>query len=262
MTVTQGGVARRSFVASAPEEPRRWNGISPFDVWSPARSAAGVLVVEDDETLRELIARKLQRNGFRTRAEGSAEAALEALGREQFDLVILDVGLPRMSGFEVCREIRTRSDVPVMFLTAADSVPDQLAGFDLGCDDYVVKPANLHEVVRRVRALLRRRRPQRTEPAELHGPGGVVVWLSARLVFVDGRRVELANKEFALLALLLERREQVLDADTISREVWGYETFGARNFMEKQVSRVRSKLRDAGADDVISTVRGAGYVIR
>ena len=218
-------------------------------------------MVEDDEVLAELLARKLKRDALRVQAARSAEVALEILGRQQFDLVILDVGLPDMSGFDLCREIRRSSDVPVMFLTGADTLTERLAGFDLGGDDYIVKPANLHELLRRVRALLRR---SQREPVarELRGPAEILVRPAEHVAFVGDQSLNLKSKEFALLVLLLARKQEVLDADTISREVWGYETFGSRNFVEQQISRLRAQLRDAGAANVIDTVRGAGYVIR
>ena len=168
-----------------------------------------------------------------------------------------------MSGFELCREVRRRhDDILVMFLTGAASVEERLAGFDLGADDYVVKPANLNEVTRRARALLRRKSGPASAVSSLDGPSGVRVDRGAHRAFVRGELLNLTQKEFALLALLLEHREDVLSADDISRAVWDYETFGARNFVEKQISRLRSKLAAAGACNVIATVRGVGYVVR
>lgn len=228
-----------------------------------AASAPHVLVVEDDDLLSQAIALKLQEDGLRTETTEQAEEALELLERDTFDLLIVDVGLPGMSGFELCREVRRRhNDILVMFLTGADSVEERLRGFDLGADDYVVKPANLSEVTRRARALLRRRRVQEPATSYLDGPSGLHLDRSAHRASVADEPLDLTQKEFALLSLLLERREDVMSADDISRAVWGYETFGARNFVEKQISRLRAKLSAAGAGDVISTVRGVGYVIR
>lgn len=226
-------------------------------------ATARVLVVEDDDLLSRAIALKLEEDGLRADTTERAESALELLDGGQFDLLIIDVGLPGMSGFDLCREVRRRrNDVPVMFLTGAASVQERIAGFDLGADDYVVKPANLGEVTRRARALLRRRRAGTSPAAELEGPSELLVDRSSHRATVGGELLDLTQKEFAVLTLLLERRGEVMSADDLSRNVWGYETFGARNFVEKQISRLRSKLGAAGADNVISTVRGVGYVIR
>ena len=224
---------------------------------------AHVLVVEDDDLLSRAIALKLEEDGLRADTTERAESALDLLDRSQFDLLIIDVGLPGMSGFDLCREVRRRrNDVLVMFLTGAASVQERIAGFDLGADDYVVKPANLGEVTRRARALLRRRRAGTSPSAELEGPGGLRVDRGSHRAAIGEQLLDLTQKEFAVLTLLLERRGEVMSADDLSRNVWGYETFGARNFVEKQISRLRSKLSAVGADDVISTVRGVGYVIR
>lgn len=222
-----------------------------------------VLLVEDDDLLSRALSARLVEDGIDTETTSRAEVALELIDRENFDLLIIDVGLPGMSGFDLIREIRRRrDDVPVMFLTGATTVQERLSGFDLGADDYVVKPANLNEVTRRARALLRRRRTGVPLTSELLGPEDLVLDRSSHRVAVGETQLDLTQKEFAVLTLLLERREEVITADDLSRAVWGYETFGARNFVEKQVSRLRSKLRAAGARGVINTVRGVGYVIR
>ena len=215
-----------------------------------------VLLVEDDDLLSRALSARLVEDGIDTETTARAEAALELIDREE-------LGLPGMSGFDLIREIRRRrDDVPVMFLTGAATVQERLSGFDLGADDYVVKPANLNEVTRRARALLRRHRTGAPLTSELLGPSDLVLDRSSHRVAVGETQLDLTQKEFAVLTLLLERREEVITADDLSRAVWGYETFGARNFVETQVSRLRSKLRAAGARGVINTVRGVGYVIR
>ena len=176
--------------------------------------------------------------------------------------MILDVGLPKMSGFDVCRQIRSRSDVPVIFVTAAGNLAERLHGFDLGGDDYIVKPMDAAELHRRVRAVLRRHLKRDDQPAEVAGPDGVTMNLRAHEVLVHGEELTLTPKEFSILRLLLERRGEVLTTDTISTHVWGYETFGQRNFVEAHVSRLRSKLNASGAPNIVTTVRGIGYVIR
>jgi two-component system response regulator ResD len=221
-----------------------------------------VLIVDDEPLVRELIAAHLAADGNVSDGVGSGEEALALLDRKPFDLVILDVGLPKMSGFDVCRQIRARSQVPVIFVTAAGNLAERLHGFDLGGDDYIVKPMDAAELHRRVRAVLRRHLKGEEEATEVSGPDGVTMNLRAHEVHVHGEELMLTPKEFSILRVLLERRGEVLTTDTISTHVWGYETFGQRNFVEAHVSRRRSKLNAGGSANIVTTVRGIGYVIR
>ena len=223
---------------------------------------ARVLVVDDEPLVRDTVAGVLELDGADAEGVGTGEQALCALESNGYDLVILDVGLPGMSGFDTMREIRTGSDVPVIFLTAAGELSERVAGFDLGADDYVVKPTELPELSRRVRAVLRRRSGQVGVLDELTGPCGIRMRLRSHEICVNGEALNLTPKEFSVMRLLLERRGQVINTDELSSEVWGYETFGSRNFVEAHISRLRSKLRSSGAGDVITTLRGVGYVIR
>ena len=224
--------------------------------------SARVLIVDDEPTVRELIAAHLRADGNVASGAASGEDALALISRKSYDLVILDVGLPGMSGFDVCRQIRARTDVPVVFVTAAGNLAERLHGFDLGGDDYIVKPMDSAELNRRVRAVLRRRTRPGVERQELEGPGGIVMHPGAHKVLVNEEQLNLTPKEFSMLRLLLEHKNEVMTTDDISTAIWGYETFGQRNFVEAHVSRLRSKLAEAGTSDVISTVRGVGYVIR
>ncbi|MDP6605050.1 MAG: response regulator transcription factor [Dehalococcoidia bacterium] len=221
-----------------------------------------MLIVDDEPTVRELIAAHLRADGNVASGAASGEDALALISRKSYDLVILDVGLPGMSGFDVCRQIRARTDVPVVFVTAAGNLAERLHGFDLGGDDYIVKPMDSAELNRRVRAVLRRRTRPGVERQELEGPGGIVMHPGAHKVLVNEEQLNLTPKEFSMLRLLLEHKNEVMTTDDISTAIWGYETFGQRNFVEAHVSRLRSKLAEAGTSDVISTVRGVGYVIR
>lgn len=229
----------------------------------PSPLEASVLVVDDDPLVAEVIGGMLRADDADVTAVGSAETALTLLSQAAFDLVILDVSLPGLSGFEALRRLREVSDVPVMMLTGAGSLAERLAGFDLGADDYVLKPVEVQELRRRVRALLRRGRGMAPRsPEELSGPGGLTLRLSSHEATVNHARVDLTPKEFSLLRLLLDRRGDVVSPDEISRTIWGYETFGSRNFVEAHISRLRSKLAKHGAPDVITTIRGVGYIVR
>lgn len=233
--------------------------------WSTAPTAepAQILIVDDEPIVRETLSAALQSSGDHVLAVDSGESALAILGSGSFDLVILDVGLPGISGFETLRQIRSRSDIPVVMVTASGTLTERVAGFDLGADDYLVKPLELPELSRRVRAILRRSRGTSGRmDDQLAGPDGIVMRLRSHSVVVGTEDVMLTPKEFAVLRLLLERRGEVINPDELSLKIWGYETFGSRNFVEAHVSRLRSKLTKAGAGDVVRTMRGVGYMIR
>jgi DNA-binding response OmpR family regulator len=223
---------------------------------------ARILVVDDDERLRAAVLPVLAQCGWHVRGVTSGERAIEVLAQDSIALVILDAELPGISGFETLRQIRARSDVPVLMLSGAGNVDERVAGFDLGADDYVTKPVELAELQRRVRALLRRIPPDPESYEALIGPAGLELHPHLQEVAVDGQPVRTTPREFDILWLLLERRSSAVTPDEISRRVWGYETMGSRNFVEAHISRLRAKLRTAGAHDVITTVRGVGYRVR
>ena len=227
---------------------------------TPARRPH-ILVVDDEPVLLASLESSLENEGFDVLGAASGEEALALVSEHLLDLMILDVGLPGASGFEVCRRVRAISDLPVIFLTAADELSERLNGFDLGADDYVTKPVALPEVVRRVQAVLRRYQAQ-AAAVMLYGPNGLTMNHRTRELQVGGSSVDLTPREFALLALLLERRGQVLSVDAIALAIWGHGSLGERNFVEAQISRVRAKLSRAGVEDVIRTIRGIGYVVR
>ncbi len=224
---------------------------------------AQILIVDDEPIVRETLSVALQSNGDQVLAVDSGESALAIFESGLFDLIILDVGLPGISGFETLRQIRSRSDMPVLMVTAAGTLTERVAGFDLGADDYLVKPLEIPELSRRVRAILRRARGHSTRSEDqLTGPDGIVMKLRSHSVTVGSEDVTLTPKEFAVLRLLLEHRGEVINPDELSLKIWGYETFGSRNFVEAHLSRLRSKLAKAGAGDAITTMRGVGYMIR
>lgn len=238
-------------------EPRSMDGNRSHFEWGQAQ----ILLVEDDAAVRDVVSSALQALGWETESVRSGEEALAAFGRSAFDLVLLDLGLPGLPGIEVLRQLRARSEVPVMVMTASSALDDRVTGFDLGADDYVIKPFEMAELERRVRAILRRATGPRPDDL-LHGPGDIRLLLRAHEAFVGERQVHLTPKEFEVLRVLLSRRGEVIPPDDLSVEIWGYETFGSRNYVEAHVSRLRGKLAECGADGVIGTVRGVGYMIR
>ena len=222
-----------------------------------------ILVVDAEPIACETLSAALEAEGDEVLAVDSGEAALTAIGGGMFDLVVLAAVLPGISGFETLRQIRSKSDVPVVMVTATDTPTERVTGFDLGADDYLVKPIEIAELSRRVRAILRRARGSTARPdSRLTGPNDIEMRLRAHVVLVCDVEVALTPKEFAVLRNLLEHRGEVVSPDDMSRAIWGYETFGSRNFVEAHVSRLRSKLSKVGAGDVVTTMRGIGYVIR
>ena len=228
-----------------------------------------LMLVDDDPLVSGAIASFLRDDGHDVREVATGEDALADLDAAAPDLVLLDVGLPGISGFETLRLLRLRSDVPVVMLTAASEINERLEGFDLGADDYITKPVVLQELVRRVRAVLNRARHRAgvastvpaLERAELRGPGGVRVDTLAHVVYAGATEVPLLGKQYELLCWLLEHRGRVATGDEVSLAVWGYPTDGSPNYVEALVSRVRGKLAAAGAADVIRTIRGVGYSV-
>lgn len=216
--------------------------------------AGSVLLVEDEENLASLVTAYLEQEGYRVVSVGSGAEALRALEREPVRLVVLDLTLPDMDGLDVCRQIRTRSSVSIVMLTARDEVTDRLAGLESGADDYIGKPFSPRELVARMNAVLRRADPDAEE--ELLVLGDVVLRRSAREVEVAGEPVELRLKEFDLLAYLIQNRGAVLSRDLLLERVWGFDYVGGTRTVDVHVAQLRRKL---GRPELIRTIRGAGY---
>jgi two-component system response regulator MtrA len=214
--------------------------------------AETVLVVEDEASIGSLVRRYLEREGFDVVWVRSGEEALAELPRHHVSLVVLDLGLPGIDGFEVCR--RLRSEVPIIMLTARDDEPDRVAGLEAGADDYVPKPFSPRELVARVKAVLRRTAPG--SPDDLLRVGPVTLSQSAREVRVDGREVNLTAREFDLLAYLLAHPGVVISRQLLLEHVWGFVYPGETRTVEVHVAQLRKKL---GVPTLIRTVRGAGY---
>jgi two-component system, OmpR family, response regulator len=220
-----------------------------------------VLVVEDEEAIRELVATALRFTGFRVMITDSGRGALAEARRAAYDLIVLDVNLPDLDGFAVCRKLRADGDqVPVVFLTARDDPADLRAGFTGGGDDYVTKPFSLEELLLRIEAVLRRTRTQQTEPARL-ATGDVVLDEDACRVWRGGVEVSLSPTEFRLLRYLMLNRDRVVSRNQILDHVWDYEFAGDPSAVETYVSYLRRKLDDRDGQ-LIRTVRGFGYSLR
>jgi len=215
--------------------------------------AALVLVVEDEPSIGALVRRYLEREGFRVVWVRSGEEALAELPRHPVALVVLDVGLPGMDGFAVCRRLAGR--VPVILLTARDEEADRVAGLELGADDYVTKPFSPRELAARVKAVLRR--AGATAPAgNVLTLGPLALSCAGREVRVDGREVELTAREFDLLEFLLRSAGVVVSRETLLAEVWGFRAAPETRTVEVHVASLRRKL---GRPELVRTVRGSGY---
>ncbi len=226
-----------------------------------AQPAARILVAEDDVALRNLLVMSLRTRGYEVLAAEDGQAALDIFLSSPVDLVILDIMMPRRNGLEVLQEIRARSDVPVIMLTALGRPDDVVRGLEMGADDYIPKPFTFKEVEARVSAALRRVRwaRERRAPGLLMGCG-VRLDAASREVYVNDRPVHLTPTEFNLLYYLMSRKGEAVSKNEIFREVWGYEFAEGSNLVEVAVRRLRSKIEEDPAHPTrIVTVRGFGY---
>jgi two-component system, OmpR family, response regulator MprA len=220
-----------------------------------------VLVVDDDPDVREAVETALELEGHSVTTAADGLAALKRLGQAEFDAVVLDVLMPKLDGFEVCRRLRAWGNrTPVLIVTARDSEEDTIRGLDLGADDYLVKPFGLGELLARVRALLRRTRPT-GETAPLWF-AGLSLDQQTREASRGGRRLELTRTEYALLELFLRNPRQVLRRELIVERVWNYDFGPTSNPLEVYISYLRRKTEAGGETRLIHTVRGVGYSLR
>ena len=221
-----------------------------------------ILLVEDEEKLARMVELELTYEGYGVEKAPDGRAGLELALSGQFDLVLLDIMLPRMSGMEVLRRLRKESQVPVIMLTARDSVVDKVSGLDSGADDYVTKPFAIEELLARIRAALRKKGGAQPPQTPLLSAGEVILDVERHQVSVRGQPVELTKKEFDLLRCLLENKGRVLTREALLDAVWGFDFVGETNSVDVYIRFLRSKLDDAFGIKLIHTVRGVGYVIK
>ncbi|NPV73097.1 MAG: response regulator transcription factor [Pelotomaculum sp.] len=217
-----------------------------------------ILVVDDEELVQDLIRLYLEKEGFRVEVARDGEEALAKLGFANPDLVILDIMLPKMDGWAVCREIRKTMATPIIMLTAKGEEFDRVLGLELGADDYVCKPFSPIELVARIKAVLRRARGGRDSPKVLSFPG-LVVDYSGHRVEVDGREVALAPKEFELLWFLASHPGQLYSREQLLKNVWAYDYLGDTRTVDTHIKRLREKLEAGSEKRYIRTVWGRGY---
>lgn len=215
-----------------------------------------ILVVDDESRMRKLVKDFLTKKNFQVLEAGNGEEAMDIFYEEKdIALIILDVMMPKMDGWEVCREIRKNSKVPIIMLTARSDERDELLGFELGVDEYISKPFSPKILVARVEAILRRTGQANTE--DVLSAGGIVIDKAAHLAAVDGKPMELSFKEFELLTYFLENEGIALSREKILNSVWNYDYFGDARTIDTHVKKLRSKMGDKG--EYIKTVWGMGY---
>ena len=215
-----------------------------------------ILVVDDESRMRKLVKDFLTKKNFQVLEAGNGEEAMDIFYEEKdIALIILDVMMPKMDGWDVCREIRKNSKVPIIMLTARSDERDELLGFDLGVDEYISKPFSPKILVARVEAILRR--TGQNNPEDVISAGGIVIDKAAHLATVDGKPMELSFKEFELLTYFLENQGIALSREKILNSVWNYDYFGDARTIDTHVKKLRSKMGDKG--EYIKTVWGMGY---
>ena len=245
--------------------PRREPSSPPAAVFRIARVSDAdnligrVLVVEDDEDIADVLRRSLRQEGHEVRTASDGEEALGMAAEFVPDLVILDLGLPKLDGVEVCRKLRATGDVPILILTARTDTGDRVEGLDAGADDYLLKPFERAELLARIRALLRRRPPRGTASLTV---GDLVLNPGTREVTRGERVVDLTNREFELLEFLMRNERLVISRERLLEEVWGYDPTSMTNTIDVFISNLRRKLEEGGEDRILHTKRGAGYVVR
>jgi DNA-binding response OmpR family regulator len=220
---------------------------------------ARILLVDDDLSVLSGLTRALQRERYDVIPASDGETGLRLAGTERPDLVVLDVVLPGIDGLSVCEQIRASAAVPILMLTARDSVIDRVTGLEKGADDYLAKPFSVEELVARVRAMLRRTPPASQE--EL-GYAGISANLRTRTAARDGQPLALTQREFELLVSLLRHPEEALRREQLCRMVWGHELDAGSNFVDVTVGRLRQKLEAEDRRRLIQAIRGFGYVLR
>jgi DNA-binding response OmpR family regulator len=221
--------------------------------------AARVLVVEDDADIADVLVRSLRLEGYEVRLATDGVAALDDAHAFLPDVVILDLGLPRLDGVEVAKQLRRDDDTPILMLTARDALEARVIGLDAGADDYLVKPFERQELLARIRALLRRRPPRGSAPLRV---SDLSLNPDTHEVYRGERSVELTQREFELLEYLLRNERIVISRQQLLDEVWGYDPFSTTNTIEVFVSNLRRKLEAGDEPRLLHTIRGAGYVLR
>lgn len=224
-----------------------------------------VLIVEDERRIARFLQMELEHEGMSAAIESNGRRAYERIIQEDYDLILLDVMLPDMDGFSICRKVRELSQVPIIMLTAKDDIEDKVQGLDIGADDYITKPFATPELLARMRVVLRRREigdREKELSEEVLSIKNMVMYPARHEVMVDSTPVELTKKEYDLLEYLLRNKRSVMTRDQILSNVWGYDYMGDTNVVDVYIRYLRQKIDDRFQEKYIYTMRGVGYVIK
>jgi two-component system response regulator RegX3 len=231
-----------------------------------SETPARILVVDDEPSITEFVSYNLKKEGWEVQVAENGDEALELAAATTFDLVVLDVMLPGIDGYEVCRRLRATSSVPVLFLSARDTELDKVVGLEIGGDDYLAKPFGVRELTARVKALLRRAQPGTRDSGvigESVEVAGILLDESAHVATSGDNPIDLTPREFELLACLMRHAGKVLSREQLLRDAWGWEYLVETKTVDTHVKRLRDKLEAAGVDpSLVETVRGYGYRFR
>lgn len=226
-------------------------------------STTRILVVDDEDTITDFVSFVLQREGYVADVAKNGEEALELVSQNNYDLYILDIMLPGMDGYELCRRLRTSTDAPVLFLSARDTELDKVVGLEIGGDDYLVKPFGVRELIARVRALLRRGGGSAAAASSVITVNGITLDEDAHSASGEKGRIDLTPREFELLAALMKNAGKVVCREDLLRDAWGWEYLTETKTVDTHIKRLRDKISSAGYDSgLVETVRGYGYRFR
>lgn len=219
-----------------------------------------ILVVEDEKDLNSVISRHLKKNNFSVDSVFNGEDALDYLSYENYDLVILDIMMPKISGYQVIKELRTKkNDTPVLMLTAKDNIEDKVKGLDLGADDYLVKPFDFNELLARIRAIVRRKYGNISNELVIED---LVLDLAKKTVTRNNKNIDLTAKEYEVLEYLMQNRGHILSREQIREHVWNFDYEGESNIIDVLIKNIRKKIDVESSKQLITTKRGLGYVIK
>ncbi|KYC60071.1 hypothetical protein B4099_3545 [Heyndrickxia coagulans] len=223
-----------------------------------------ILLVEDEKNLARFIELELRHEGYEVKVAYDGREGLQSALEEEWDVILLDLMLPKLNGLEVCRRLRQEKETPVIMITARDSIMDRVSGLDHGADDYIVKPFAIEELLARLRAIFRRMEYSEPKKAALttYKFRDLVLEKESRLVKKAGKTIELTKREYDLLLTLLENKNIVMTREALLNKVWGYETEVETNVVDVYIRYLRNKIDTEGEDSYIQTVRGTGYVMR
>ncbi|MFR2264961.1 MAG: response regulator transcription factor [Clostridium sp.] len=217
-----------------------------------------ILIIEDESNISDFVKMELEYEGYEAEiSEDGKEGLIKAL-REDYDLIVLDLMLPGISGLEVCRRLKKEKDIPVIMLSAKDSVMDKVAGLQIGADDYIAKPFAIEELIARIQVIFRRAEKVKSNIIKFKD---LSIQLESRTVMKNEEKINLTNKEYELLILLLNNKGKVVTRDNILNEVWGYDYYAGTNVVDVYVSYLRNKLDEKNKEAYIETVRAVGYII-